>query len=1068
MRRSVFLTVVLLIIHSAVVYGQPVDVRGFKMAGTNPAKLTIDKSFNSTSILDLSGLINTRINGLSVSADITLNGPESQVLFILQDNDYQEYLVYEMYDLLAAGTTVTINDLSEETAILDDIRPGLLSIEITDATVVLKGISYVRSDSPGLKSAISKTELANLRHEEKIRQLNQNILAKGQFWAAGRTEISDLTYSEKKALFGESTFPPGFEYYCGGIVETSPMLKSATPDRMTEKWDWRNRHGKNWLTPVKNQGSCGSCWAFAATGATEALVNLFYNQLINLDLSEQHLLSCSGAGTCNGGYPATALNFIAKTGIIDEQAFPYSAADISCNNKSAQPSQQIKIAGKVDFGTTQWPTTEESLKKMIIQYGPVSGGVYDWSHAMTLVGWQVVKEGDRFYIRDIKKNTYWITITADNPLIGTTVWIFKNSWGNWGDGGYVYVQTPITNMAWTHALLNPVTSLKQNFNVVCEDKDGDGYYWWGLGPKPATCDCPDTPDGDDNDPTLGPLDEFGNCIKLSAPPVADFTADKTTSPAKGMISFTDISKNNPVSWLWNFPGGSPASSTSKNPVVSYPEQGSYSVTLTVTNANGSSKVTKDNFLTITEPEYCPSSGTVSEEWISSVVVGDNIYSSGRSGTTGYQDLTQVVFTVVNGTNPGIQLTSGYTGKPKTGFWRIWIDFNGNKDFDDPGELVFSSSKSSSQVNGTINIPAGLNISTRMRVSYKRNALPNACESYSLGEVEDYTLNIISIQPKSISANFTSNVQETQTGNPVQFTDMSSGSPTSWNWIFEGGHPATSNEQNPVIRYEKPGIYNVSLRISKEGVADSEITRNGYVTIVDPVVSDYCIPTRINSIDFIRSIAFGNLTYSSAGSGYSIQTSETLNLTPGQRYSVKLEPGNTNNRYFWRIWLDINSDGDFNDPGETLLAIDNRKGAVNTNITIPASASGLTRMRVTMRTVTAPSPCDDGFSGEVEDYQVSLNPQVTVRKNASGTLEEGLYVNDLKIYPNPAKDKITIHTELVFPGDSYTVYNAEGMSILKGIITENLSTVNIGHLSGGIYLVVVQNGDRLIREKIIKL
>ena len=64
--------------------------------------------------------------------------------------------------------------------------------------------------------------------------------------------------------------------------------------------------------------------------------------------------------------------------------------------------------------------------------------------------------------------------------------------------------------------------------------------------------------------------------------------------------------------------------------------------------------------------------------------------------------------------------------------------------------------------------------------------------------------------------------------------------------------------------------------------------------------------------------------------------------------------------------------------------------------------------------------------------------------------------------------ITIHTELVFPGDSYTVYNAEGMSILKGIITENLSTVNIGHLSGGIYLVVVQNGDRLIREKIIKL
>jgi PKD repeat protein len=1068
MRRSVVLTVILLIIHGVMVYGQPVDVRGFKMAGINPAKLTIDKSFNSTSYLDLSGLINTRINGLSISADIRLDGPESNVRFILQDNDYLEYMVYEMYDLLASGATVSVKDLAEETVLLDDIRPGLLRIEISDATVVLRDISYVRSDSPGLKSAISRNELDNLRHEEKIRQLNQSILKKGQLWAAGRTEISDLTYSEKKALFGESTFPPGFEYYCGGIVETSPMLKSASVDRMIEKWDWRDRHGKNWLTPVKNQGSCGSCWAFAATGATEALVNLFYNQLINLDLSEQHLLSCSGAGTCNGGYPSTALDFIAKTGIIDEQAFPYKASDISCNNKSSLPAQQIKIAGKVDFGTSQWPTTEESLKKMIIRYGPVSGGVYDWLHAMTLVGWQVVREGDRFYVRDSKKNTYWITIAADNPLIGTTVWIFKNSWGNWGDGGYVYVQTPITNIAWTHALQNPVQSLKQNFEVVCEDKDGDGYYWWGLGPKPAHCDCPDTPDGNDNDPTLGPLDEFGHCIILSAPPVADFSSDITSAPAKGMISFSDISKNNPTSWLWNFPGGSPSSSTSKNPVVTYPDQGSYSVTLTVTNANGSSQVTKENYVTITEPQYCQSSGTVYEEWISSVVIGDNNYSSGKSGTNGYQDLTQVVFTVINGTTNNINLTPGFSGKAKNGFWRIWIDFNGDKDFDDPGELVYSSSKSSSQVNGTINIPAGLNISTRMRVSLKRNSLPNACEIFSQGEVEDYTINIIPIQPKSISANFTSNVQETQAGNSVRFTDMSTGSPTSWNWIFEGGNPAVSSEQNPIISYDKPGTYNVSLRISKEGVADSEITRNGFITVVDPVVTDYCIPTQVNSRDFIKSVAFGNMTYTSAGSGYSIQNTEPINFTNGQRYSVKLEPGNTSNRYFWRIWLDLNNDGDFNDPGETLLSIDNRKGSVNANITIPATDTNLSRMRITMRADAAPSPCDDGFSGEVEDYQVSLSPQVSIRKTASGTLEGAFSANDLKIYPNPAKDKISIQSDFVYPGDSYTVYNAEGMSILKGIITENLSTVSIGHLSTGIYLVVVQNGDTLFREKIIKL
>jgi hypothetical protein len=147
---------------------------------------------------------------------------------------------------------------------------------------------------------------------------------------------------------------------------------------------------------------------------------------------------------------------------------------------------------------------------MIIKYGPLSGGIYDWSHAIVLVGWQVVKEGDRFYTRDLNKSTYWITVPAGSPLIGTTVWIFKNSWGgSWGDAGYVYIQTAMSNVGWTHALLNPVQSLKQTYNVICADGDGDGYYWWGLGPKPASCTGPDTPDGNDTDPTLGPLDQYG-------------------------------------------------------------------------------------------------------------------------------------------------------------------------------------------------------------------------------------------------------------------------------------------------------------------------------------------------------------------------------------------------------------------------------------------------------------------------------------------------------------------------------------------------------------------------------
>jgi C1A family cysteine protease len=156
---------------------------------------------------------------------------------------------------------------------------------------------------------------------------------------------------------------------------------------------------------------------------------LYFNQLLHLDLSEQDLLSCSGAGSCSGGYPSTALNYITNTGIVDEVAFPYSATDESCQNKSKNPEELIKIAGRVDFGSSLYPRSEDNLKKMLIEMGPISGGLYDWSHAMTLVGYKVVEEGDKFYYRDLELQRYWITVEAGDPLIGKTVWIFKNSWG---------------------------------------------------------------------------------------------------------------------------------------------------------------------------------------------------------------------------------------------------------------------------------------------------------------------------------------------------------------------------------------------------------------------------------------------------------------------------------------------------------------------------------------------------------------------------------------------------------------------------------------------------------------
>lgn len=177
------------------------------------------------------------------------------------------------------------------------------------------------------------------------------------------------------------------------------------------------------ITPIKNQNSCGSCWAFASAAAIEAGVLIEHG--ISTNLSEQHLVDC-GPGSCLGGWMASALNWVKNfDGIHFENDYPYVAVNQPCNNPNG-PKVQISNVGAVPAQNTvefvkqlcETPITVAYLVKS--DFFSYSSGVYDGAGCS---GLNSVNHG----VLAVGHN-----LCAPVPYVK-----FKNSWGtDWGDNGY--------------------------------------------------------------------------------------------------------------------------------------------------------------------------------------------------------------------------------------------------------------------------------------------------------------------------------------------------------------------------------------------------------------------------------------------------------------------------------------------------------------------------------------------------------------------------------------------------------------------------------------------------------
>lgn len=166
-----------------------------------------------------------------------------------------------------------------------------------------------------------------------------------------------------------------------------------------------------------------------------------------------------------------------------------------------------------------------------------------------------------------------------------------------------------------------------------------------------------------------------------------------------------------------------------------------------TGSNYTSDITIDKLRigekTVTPINYCASKGnTVTDEWIGRVRIG-SIDNSSTNSNGGYSDFTSQSTSLAKGSSATITINPTWSGTVYSEGYAVWIDYNQNGVFTDSGELVFSQSATqNSTVSGSFTVPAGATAgNTRMRVSLKYNGTPTSCETFTYGEVEDYTVSI---------------------------------------------------------------------------------------------------------------------------------------------------------------------------------------------------------------------------------------------------------------------------------------------------------------------------------------
>lgn len=238
-------------------------------------------------------------------------------------------------------------------------------------------------------------------------------------------------------------------------IHSRPTVSPASPfvrrqaEFLPSEWDWRNVSGVNYVPVVKNQGSCGSCYAFSSMGMIESRLRVATKNQLKIDLSPQEIVSCSAYSQgCEGGFPyLIAGKFAQDHGVVAEECNPYTGQDTSCS--ATKKCTRMYVSKYRYVGGYYGACNEELMKMSLVQSGPLSVSFEVYSDFMHYSG-GVYYHTDEL-LQDVPPNKYdpfeltnhavLLVGYGTDPKTKEDYWIVKNSWGTkWGENGFFRIR----------------------------------------------------------------------------------------------------------------------------------------------------------------------------------------------------------------------------------------------------------------------------------------------------------------------------------------------------------------------------------------------------------------------------------------------------------------------------------------------------------------------------------------------------------------------------------------------------------------------------------------------------